>query len=181
MRARFFGVVTLASAALAACVGCTPHPSPPAVVGDNFPGTCLPGELRWSTDFIESLAGESPAVAGRIVGLRLEYVDSEWVWRLRSAAQKTNLFGERADDPSFGRDAIVDARSLAVVSSDDTELSPAEQEEGTSIYEAAQRAGEEWPSTLIIEMSRVLDDDEPAWRITTCDTETSEHHVQTLR
>lgn len=151
------------------------------MVGDNFPGTCLPGELTWPTDFIESLAGESSALEGRIVGLRLEYVDSEWVWRLRSAAQKTNLFGGRADDPSFGRDSVVDARTLAVVSSQDAELSSAEQEEGTSAYEAAQLAGEEWPSTLIIEMARVLENDEPMWRITTCDTETSEHHIQTLR
>lgn len=181
MRARFFVGVALACATLAACVGCAAHPSPPAVVGENFPGTCLPGELRWPTDFMESLPGESSAVGGRIVGLRLEYVDSEWVWRLRSAAQRTDMFGERVSDPSFGEDSIVDAGTLTVVSSADTTLSPAEQEEGASAYEAAQRAGEEWPSTLIIEMARVYENDEPVWRITTCDTETSEHHVQTLR
>ncbi|GLJ79219.1 hypothetical protein [Microbacterium imperiale] len=181
MKARLLVGVTLACAMLSAFVGCAPHPSPPTVVGENFPGTCLPGELRWPTDFIESLPGASSAVGGRIVGLRLEYVDSEWVWRLRSAAQKTNLLGQRENDPSFGRDSIVDARTLAVVSSYDAELSTAEQEEGTSAYEVAQRAGEEWPSTLIIEMARVRENDESMWQITTCDTETSEHHVETLR
>lgn len=181
MKARLFVGAALACAMLSACVGCASHPSPPDVVGENFPGTCLAGELRWPTDFIESLPGESSAVGGRIVGLRLEYVDSEWVWRLRSAAQKTNVFGDNATDPSFGRDSIVDARTLSVVSSDDTELSPAEQEEGTSAYEAAQLAGEEWPSTLIVEMARIRENDESMWRITTCDTETSEHQVQTLR
>lgn len=181
MKARLFFGAALACAMLSACVGCAPHPSPPALVGENFPGTCLPGELRWPTDFIESLPGESAAVGGPIVGLRLEYVDSEWVWRLRSAAQRTNVFGDNVSDASFGQDSIVGARSLAVVSSEGTELSPAEQEEGTSAYEAAQLAGEEWPSTLIVEMARVREDDESMWRITTCDTETSEHQVQTFR
>ena len=85
------------------------------------------------------------------------------------------------DDPSFGRDAIVDARTLAVLSSQDTELTPAEQQVGTSAYEAAQQSGEQRPSPLIIEMIRVIEDGQPVWRITLCDTETSEHRVQFLR
>lgn len=180
MRARLVAALALIFASVAVLVGCADHARPPAGVGENFPGTCLPAELTWPTDFIESLPGESSAVAGRLVGVRLEYVESEWVWRLRSAAQKTSVLGETVDDPSFGRDAIVDARTLAVLSSQDTELTPAEQQVGTSAYDAAQQSGEQWPSPLIIEMIRVIEDGEPVWRITTCDTETSEQLVQFL-
>lgn len=61
------------------------------------------------------------------------------------------------------------------------ELTPAEQRpSGTTAYEAAQLSGEKWPSPLIIEMARVMEGDEPAWRITTCNTETNEHTVMIL-
>jgi len=170
----------VALAILGSCAGCSTIPSPPAAVGENFPGTCLPAELSWPTDFLESLPGESSAVGGRIVGLRLEYVDSDWVWRLRSADTKEDVFGEATHDPSFGRESVVDVRTLEVLSSQEVELTPAEQQAGTSAYDAAQQSGELWPSPLIIEMARVLEDGEPVWQVTTCDTETSEHSVQIM-
>lgn len=160
------------------CAGCSPVPDPPAVVGEDFPGTCLPGELTWPTDYLESLPGESSAVGGRIVGLRLEYADSEWVWRLRSADTNKDVFGETTHDPGFGRESVVDVRTLETLSTQEVELTRAEQQGGTSAYDAAQQSGEQWPSPLIIEMTRVLEDGDPMWRVTTCDTTTGEHSVQ---
>lgn len=173
-------VVTLAAVIM--CAGCSAAsvPQPPAAVGENYPGTCLPSELSWPSDFIESLPGESSAVAGRIVGLRLEYLDSGWVWRLRSEATKTDAFGERVDDASFGREAIVDVRTLQVIASHDTELSEAEQQVGTSAYDVVQQSGEQWPSPLVIELARVVEGGQPVWRVTTCDTATAEHTVRTM-
>ena len=141
----------------------------------------MPSEFLWPTDFLESLPGESAAVGGTIVGLRLEYVDDEWVWRLRSAATKHDMFGERVDDPSFGKESLVDVRTLEPLATEDVELTAAEQQEvGAGVYEAAQRSGELWPSPLIIEMARVMESGAPVWRITTCDTETNEQSVMTL-
>lgn len=168
--------------AAVALTGCSTVPEAPEAVGENFPGTCLPGELSWPTDFLESLPGESDAVGGSIVGLRLEYVDSAWVWRLRSVDTETDAFGEAADDPAAGRESIVDVRTLEVLATHQTELTEAEQQDGgTGVYDAAQLSGETWPTTLIIEMTRVMEGAAPAWRITTCDTETDEHSVMTLR
>lgn len=178
MGARRFLPAAVAMAVLVSCAGCATVPPPPGAVGENFPGTCLPAELSWPTDFLESLPGESSAVGGRIVGLRLEYVDSAWVWRLRSAATKENLLGERMPDPSFGRESVVDVRTLETLSSQEAELTPAEQQAGTTAYDAAQQSGEQWPSPLIIEMARVVEDGEALWRVTTCDTGTSEHIVR---
>lgn len=168
-------------AAVVACAGCATVPDPPATVGEGFPGTCMPSEFSWPTDFLDALPGESSAVGGSIVGLRLEYVDSRWVWRLRSADTRFDLFGEPVDDPAFGRESLVDARTMRTVATHEVELSDAEQQlTGTSAYDAAQRSGEQWPSPLIIEPARVMDDGVPVWRITTCDTQTNEHSVMTL-
>jgi hypothetical protein len=181
MRVRQFLRVGVYLVALSMCAGCSMIPAAPGAVGENYPGTCLPGELSWPTDFLESLPGESDAVGGSIVGLRLEYVESKWVWRLRSADTKTDMLGEQKDDPSVGRESIVDVRTLKTASSLEVQLSVAEQQlSGASAYEAAQQAGEEWPSPLIIEMARVMERGEPTWRITTCDTETNEQTVITL-
>lgn len=167
--------------ALVMCSGCSTVPDPPGAVGENYPGTCLPAELTWPTDFLESLPSESSAVGGSIVGLRLEYVDSEWVWRLRSADTRYDLLGEQKDDPSFGRESVVDVRTLETLASHEVELTQAEQQlSGSSAYDAAQRAGEQWPSPLIIEMARVMESDEPVWRITTCDTATNQTTEMTL-
>lgn len=172
-------VVILAAALTVA--GCSTVPDPPAAVGENYPGTCMPAEFSWPTDFLDALPGESPAVGGTIVGLRLEYVDSEWVWRLRSVDTKEDGFGERVDDPSYGKESIVDVRTMRVIASHETELTEAEQRMlGTSAFAAAQLSGEQWPSPLIIEMARVMEDGTPAWRITTCDTATNAHSVMTV-
>lgn len=171
----------MAAAALISCAGCSTVPAAPGAVGENYPGTCLPGELSWPTDFLESLPGESEAVGGSIVGLRLEYIDSEWVWRLRSTDTRYDLFGERRDDPGFGRESLVDVRTLAVLASHEVELTPAEQQPSArGAVGAAHDSGEQWPSPLIMEMARVMDDGDPVWRITICDTETNEHTVMML-
>jgi hypothetical protein len=173
------GAAILATAMF--CAGCSTVPSPPDAVGDDYPGTCMPPELSWPTDFLESLPGESTAVGGTIVGLRLEYVDSEWVWRLRSVATKYDMFGERVEDPSFGKESLVDVRTLEPLVTQDVKLTDAEtQLVGIGVYEAAHLSGEEWPSPLIVEMARVMEDGAPVWRITTCNTETNEQTVTTL-
>lgn len=167
--------------ALVGCSGCAAVPAAPAAVGENYPGTCMPAELSWPTDFLESLPGESDAIGGSIVGLRLEYVDSQWVWRLRSADTKHDIFGEQKNDPSYGRESIVDVRTLETLASHEVELTDAEQQHPeSSILDAAQRSGEGWPSPLIIELARVREGGRFAWRVTTCDTETDEHSVQVV-
>lgn len=150
-------------------------PDPPAAVGDGYPGTCLPGELSWPTDFLESLPSESDAVGGAVVGLRLEYVDARWVWRIRSADAKSDALGERVDDPGFGRESVVDVRTLETIATRQVELTAAEQTTGAGAYAVAQDSGEQWPSPLIIEMARVEDAGATRWRVTTCDTATNEH------
>lgn len=169
-------------AGVLACAGCSAAmPSPPAAVGDGFPGTCLPSEVSWPSDFLESLPGESEAIGGTIVGLRLEWVDSDFGWRLRSADTRVDMFGERVDDPAFGRESLVDVRTLEVITTGETELTEAEQQmNGSSAYSAAQLSGEEYPSPLIVEMARVMEDGSPAWRLTMCDTATNEMTVTTL-
>lgn len=174
--------VSLIAATLVGCAGCATVPVAPAAVGENYPGSCMPAELSWPTDFLESLPGESDAVGGSIVGLRLQYIDSRWVWRLRSADTRSDVLGEQKSDPSYGRESIVDVRTLETIASTEVELTEAEQQpSGSGILDAAQRSGEGWPSPLIIEMARVMEDVESKWRVTTCDTETNEHSVQFLR
>jgi len=177
-RARI-GAIVLAASLF--CSGCSTVPDPPDVVGEDYPGTCMPPEFTWPTDFLESLPGESAAISGSIVGLRLEYVGSEWVWRVRSVAARDNLLGERVDDPSFGRESLADVRTLEILETHDVTLTEAEQRvTGMGAYDAAHLSGEKWPSPLIIEMARVMDGGASVWRITTCDTETDEHSVVTL-
>ncbi|WP_447948532.1 hypothetical protein [Microbacterium maritypicum] len=165
-----------------ACAGCsTTLPSPPQAVGDGFPGTCLPSEVSWPSDFLESLPGETEAIGGTIVGLRLEWVDSDFAWRLRSADTRLDMFGERVEDPSFGRESLVDVGTLEVIATGETELTEAEQQvNGSSAYSVAQLSGEKYPSPLIVEMARVMKDGSPMWQLTMCDTATNELTVTTL-
>ena len=173
---RWIGAITLA--AVLSCAGCATVPDAPDALGENYPGTCMPDEFSWPTDFLGSLAGESSAVGGSVVGLRLEYVDSEWAWRLRSADTKDDAFGDPVDDPSFGMESLVHVRTLETISTQEVELTQAEQQlDGSTANEAAQLSGEEWPSPLIIEMARIMQDGTPVWQITTCDTETNEQSV----
>ncbi len=173
--------VSVTAATLVGCSGCATVPAAPAAVGENYPGTCMPAELSWPTDFLESLPGESDAVGGSIVGLRLEYIDSRWVWRLRSADTRYDVLGEQKSDPSYGRESIVDVRTLETLASNEVELTEAEEQPSASgILDAAQRSGEGWPSPLIIEMARAMKGGESKWRVTTCDTGTNEYFVQIL-
>lgn len=174
------GAIILAAAM--SCAGCSVVPNPPDAVGEGYPGTCMPDEFSWPTDFLESLPGESSALGGRLVGLRLEYVDSEWVWRLRSADTKHDWLGEAVDDPSFGKESLIDVRTLTTLATHEVQLTEAEQQmEGSGAYDAAQLSGEQWPSPLIIEMARIMEDGTPIWRITTCDTETNEQSVLSVK
>lgn len=178
-RALRVGVGTLIAGLV--LTGCSTMPDPPSSVGENYPGTCMPGELSWPTDFLESLPGESAAVGGAIVGLRLEYIDSQWVWRLRSAGTRYDGFGERVADAASGRESLVTARTLETIATRDTELTQAEQETGgTGALAAAQRSGEQWPSPLIVEMARVMENGRALWRVTTCDTETGLQSAMTV-
>lgn len=173
-------VGAIALIAVLTVTGCASTvPQAPDAVGDDYPGTCMPGEFTWPTDFLEALPSESPAVGGPVVGLRLEYIGSEWVWRLHSTATRVDMFGERVDDPSFGKESIVDVRTMQPIASHDVQLTDAEQQTGSGAFTAAQSSGEQWPSPLIVEMSRVIDDGVPMWQITTCDTETNELSVMT--
>lgn len=179
---RPFLSAAVTAVALIGCSGCATVPPAPAAVGENYPGTCMPAELSWPTDFLESLPGESDAVGGNIVGLRLEYLDSRWVWRLRSTDSRHDLFGEQRSDPSYGKESIVDVRTLDTIASHQVELTEAEQQpSGIGILSAAEESGETWPSPLIIEVTRTVQGGEPQWRITTCNTETNEHSVQVVR
>lgn len=177
---RFVGGGAILAAALIV-TGCATMPDPPAALGENYPGTCMPAELTWPTDFLEALPSESSAVGGAVVGLRLEYVGERWAWRIRSVAQRTDIFGERVDDPAAGREALVDVRTLEPFATRDVQLTEAEQTAGSGAYSAADRAGETYPSPLIIEMARVMDEGSAAWQITTCDTRTNEQTVTTMR
>ena len=167
-----------------ACAGCSASPAdpslpePPAAVGDDYPGTCMPASLTWPTDFLESLPSET---TGPVVGLRLEYIDGEWAWRVRSPDSKEDGFGERVDDPSFGKETLLDVRTLEILGTQEVELTEAEQQvNGAGAYAAAEQSGEQWPSPLIVEMARVMDGGTPVWQITTCDTATNEHSVMTV-
>ena len=164
------------------CAGCSTVPSPPEAVGEDYPGTCMPAEFSWPTDFLESLSGESSAVGGSVVGLRLEYVDSEWAWRLRSVNAKQDVFGEQMMDASVGKESLVDVRTLETIATHEVELTEAELQVPTiGAYDAAQRSGERWPSPLIIEMIHVLDGGAAVWQITTCNTETNQQSVVTVK
>ncbi|MEV7874035.1 hypothetical protein [Microbacterium sp. NPDC089188] len=143
-------------------VGCASAPPPQRALGYGYPGTCLPDQLRWPTDFLESLPGES---TGTVVGLRLEYLDEKWAWRVRSVT---------GNDPARGEEALLDVQTLEKRASHEVDLTDAEQRaDAPSAGAAAQQSGETYPSPLIIDMKRIVDDGAPAWQVTTCDTETS--------
>lgn len=145
-------------------------------LGEDFPGTCMPGELTWPTDFLESLGSEGDAVDGELVGLRLEYLDDQWAWRLRSHSVGEDWTGDPINDPSAGRETLVTVRELRTLSTREVTLTEAEQQPiSTGALSAAVASGEKWPSPLIIDMTRVVDGGgSPAWQITTCDTATGE-------
>ncbi|HWV48388.1 MAG TPA: hypothetical protein VN035_02935 [Microbacterium sp.] len=163
-------------AATAICAACSSVPPAPTAVGDDFPGSCKPPELTWPTDFLEALPSEG-GVGGTVVGLRLEYIDDEWMWRIRAATDRYDLFGERVDDPSAGQESLLDVRTLEVITKHDVELTEAEQGAKINALDAAMQSGEIWPSPLIIEMARITQDGSSVWQVTTCDTATNEQSV----
>ena len=163
-------------AAAAACTACSSVPPAPAALGDDFPGSCKPPELTWPTDFLEALPSEG-GVGGNVVGLRLEYIDDKWVWRIRAATDRYDHFGERVDDPSAGQESLLDVRTLEVLTKHDVELTEAEQGAKINALDAAMQSGETWPSPLIIEMTRITEDGSSVWQVTTCDTATNEQSV----
>lgn len=151
-------------------VGCSSPPPAAGTLGEDYPGTCLPDELSWPTDFLDALPGES---TGTVVGLRLEYLDESWAWRVRSVS--------RIDSPR-GEEALLDARTLEKRSAHEIDLTEAEQKaDAAGAWTVAQMSGEEYPSPLIIDMTRVIDDGVPAWSVTTCDTETNAQTTTIIR
>lgn len=171
------GATLLVALALA---GCSTMPSPPAAVGENYPGTCMPPQFAWPSDFLESIPGEVEGV-GTIVGLRLEYVDERWAWRFRSTDSREDMFGEQVNDPSYGREVLRDVETSEIIATQEVELTEAEQNVTTSAYAAAQESGETWPNPLIVEMARVMDDRHAVWQLTMCDTATNDLSVITVR
>jgi len=141
----------------------------------------MPPELSWPTDFLESLMSENDAVDGELVGLRLEYLDDKWAWRLRSRSPKQDWAGDPIDDPSSGRESLVTTRDLQMLSTHEVSLTEAEQQPTASgALAAAMASGETWPSPLIIDMARVTEGSRAVWQITTCDTATNEFTTTTF-
>ncbi len=138
----------LFSAGAIALAGCTAFPPAPSTVGSNWPSTGVPTTVRWPTDWIDSLSGESEAVGGPIVGLRLEYAAQHWVWRIRSTDPgRADLLGESNAEPTSGVEAFIDATDLSLERGHQVTLTKAEATEAdTSYYDAVQASGEELPS-----------------------------------
>lgn len=158
-------VALCASATLGLLTGCTAASAPPApsALGADYPGTCLPDHFFWPSDFLDSLPGEGGI--GTVVGLRLEYHDDTWMWRVRDAGD---------GEPGWGGERLLDAATMEPGPETRIELSAAEQRPlQTGAWTAAKQSGEQWPSPLIVEMARVETDGGAAWKVTTCDTETN--------
>ncbi|PZE84351.1 hypothetical protein [Curtobacterium sp. MCBD17_032] len=151
-------------------------------MGSDWPSTVVPSAVRWPSDWVDGMAGESEAVGGPIVGLRLEYVSEHWMWRIRSTDQgKTDLLGEADAGPASGVEALIDAADLSLVRRHGVTLSEAEtMETATNYHDAVQASSEEWPGPRLVELQRVLDDRQSTWRVTTYDTEDGTLSSRTL-
>lgn len=184
MRVRGIRMIALGAAVTVELTSCTfagsiPEPGP---LGADYPGTCLPNPFLWASDWLEGFTSESDAVGGAVVGLRLEYIDDRWLWRVRSHDSRTDFWGERLDDATAGREALMDVATHDVVASRSVTLTPAEASgQSLSAYSVAVESGEEWPSPVIIELARIEDEAGSAWRVTLCDTETNEQSVRVFR
>jgi hypothetical protein len=164
-------VVILCTVTLAGCG--TSVPGPPEEVGDDYPAGGIPTAVMWPSDWLDGIVGEPNGIGGSIVGLRLEYVQDHWVWRVRSADPGRDLFGEAVTEPERGLESLLDATTLAVVDEhhvtlSDAELAPVD----VSYYDAAQLSGETYPSPRLIELQREMGNGRPVWDITTYDTGT---------
>lgn len=180
--ARSGWVATVVTAGALVLSGCASFPAAPDAVGQGWPATGVPGSVRWSTDWIDAVSGESEAVTGRVVGLRLEFVADRWVWRLRSVdAGPHGLLGEAPADPDDGVEALVDATSLALVRRHDVTLTDAESAPtDVSAFEAAQSSGEEYPGPRLVELERIDDGGAAAWRVTTYSPDTGALSARTV-
>lgn len=156
-------------------------PDGPDSVGENYPIGGIPVSVAWPSDWLEGFVGEPNSPPGPIVGLRLEYVEDQWVWRVRSLDPGRDIWGESVTEPDRGQEALYDASTLALVQEHHVTLTDAELADmGVGAYGAAQLSGEVYPSPRLIELERVLEDGRPAWRITTYDTETGVQSEVTL-
>lgn len=164
---------------LAAC-GAS-FPEAPQAVGEDYPSEGVPESVAWPSDWLEGFVGESNSPPGPIVGLRLEYVEDQWVWRVRSLDPGRDAFGESVTQPDRGQEALYDAGTLARLDTRSVTLTEAELADiRVSAYDAAQLSGEVYPSPRLIELQRVVADGNPTWRITTYDTETGAQSVLTV-
>lgn len=169
-------VIVVGALSFSACGASVP--SPPATVGDDYPDGGIPVSVTWPSDWLEGFVGESEAAGGPIVGLRLEYVDDRWVWRIRSLDPGRDVLGESITEPDRGREALVDASTRVLVATHHVTLTDAELAAvEVSAYDAAQLSGEIYPNPRLVELELQMVDGEPTWRITTYDTET---HVQSV-
>ncbi|WP_345439338.1 hypothetical protein [Microbacterium gilvum] len=170
LRRRRMAVAALlpAAALLAALAGCAPFPALPDEVA--YPAGGVPSDVAWPSDWLEGFTSESDAVGGEIVGMRLEYVDDVWFWRIRSHDPGRDVFDEAVTEPDRGREALVDAATLELVVQRHVTLTEAEMaESGVSAYDAAQRSGEEWPAPRLIELERRMADGHAVWDVTVSD------------
>ena len=152
---------------------CSSVPESPATIGADYLSSGIPTDVAWPSDWLEGFHGESDAVGGTIVGLRLDYVEDMWVWRIRSLDPAANVLDQRPRESTRGREALVDASTLALVNQREVELSEAElAEPGVGPYEAAQLSGETYPSPRLIGLELTTVDNHSTWSITTYDTET---------
>lgn len=183
MRHRRCGAVLVLAVAVVPLSACAAFPEPPASVGQGYPSAGVPSAVRWPSDWLAGLSGESDAVAGPVVGLRLERLDAQWVWRIRSVDRyHDDLFGERRDDPTRGREALLDATDLDLVRERTVTLTAAEATgSDVSAYDAAQRSGEAWPGPRLVELELRTEDRVPVWRVTTYDTDSGALSTTTLR
>ena len=175
-------IASMLSAVAVVLAGCAAFPSTPGAVGSDWPSTAVPSAVRWPSDWIDGISGESEAVGGPVVGLRLEYVAEQWVWRIRSTDPgRTDFMGESDAEPTSGVEALVDAADLSLVRRHEVTLTDAEVAE-TDIGggDAVRASGEEWPGTRLVELARVVDGREPTWRVTTYDTEDGDLTPRTL-
>ena len=176
----FVGVIVVAGALVLS--GCAPaFPSPPTGVGEDYPDSGIPTGVAWPSDWLEGFVGEPNSPPGPIVGLRLEYVEGQWAWRVRSLDPGRDIWGESVTEPDRGQEALYDASTLARLQEHHVTLTDAELAElDVGAYGAAQLSGEVYPSPRLIELERIVEDGRPAWRITTYDTETGVQSVVTL-
>ncbi|WP_148059159.1 hypothetical protein [Rathayibacter sp. PhB127] len=165
-------VVLTSALFVSACEGS--FPDAPASAGEDYPSGGVPTSAMWPSDWLEGFSGEEDSPRGPIVGLRLEYVRDQWVWRVRSVAPGREGPADR------GREALYDASTLAFKQERNVALSDGEVVVvSVGATEAARLSGETYPSPRLIALDLGVVDGRPVWNITTCDTETGAQSTAT--